>query len=192
MADDRLPDDLRDLWRDLDKNSVPLSLEDVRKEAMKLQKTLRRRSLLGGGSALLVIAGFSFTFFAFPNVPQRIGSALIVLAAVYVIIQVRMRRGTDIPAAGTTKSVQFLRLEFERQRDFHQGIWFWSRSMILLVGLVIFFVGFAAAYPAWALFIWLELAAALFLAGLAVPLNLRSARRYQRKIDALNALESGS
>lgn len=81
----------------------------------------------------------------------------------------------------------FYRAELERQRDFHRGWWFWSRTLIFMPGPVIFFIGLAQTYPKRATFVWLELAAALILAAIAVPLNFRLARKYQRRIDALDA-----
>ena len=59
--------------------------------------------------------------------------------------------------------------------------------MIFLPGPIIWFLGFAQAYSELAPFIWLEFVAFLILAAIAVPLNLRLARKYQRRIDALEA-----
>jgi hypothetical protein len=59
-------------------------------------------------------------------------------------------------------------------------------------GPVIWTVGFAQAYPKLATGIHLELAALLILAVIAVPLNLRLARRFQRRIDALDKNLTGA
>jgi len=95
---------------------------------------------------------------------------------------------TATPEAGGTSCIQYYRAELERKRDFHRGTWFWSRLLIFLPGPLLFCVGFAQAHPEIATFIWLEFAALLILAVIAVPLNLRLARKFQRRIDALNAV----
>src|SRR5260370_27167279 len=92
-----------------------------------------------------------------------------------------------MPDMGETDCMSFYRAELERQRDFHRGRWFWSRLLIFLPGPLVFCVGFAQAYPGLALYIWLEFATLLILAPIAVLLNLGLARKYQRRIDALDA-----
>jgi hypothetical protein len=69
-----------------------------------------------------------------------------------------------MPDMDETESLRFYRDELERQRDFHQGRWFWSRL---------------------ATFGWMELAAFIIFCACAVPLNLGLARKYQRRIDVL-------
>jgi hypothetical protein len=192
MQGDYLPDDLKSLWQELGTNPVRISLDELQREAGKLKQGLRKRSFIGLGAALVVIAAFSVFFFVFPNKLQRIGSALTVLGTAYMVVQLRMRRAEFVPDVGETECVRFYRAELERQRDFHRGRWFWSRLMIFFPGPLIFLVGFAKAHPELATFIWLELAVFLILAIIAVPLNLRLARKYQHRIDALDALQKGS
>jgi hypothetical protein len=82
--------------------------------------------------------------------------------------------------------IRFYRRELERQRDFHRGTWLWSRLLIFLPGPLLFCMGFARVHPDAATYIWLEFAAIVVLAGIAVPLNLRLARKYQSRIDSLD------
>ena len=188
MAGDYLPGDLKTLWKELSTNPLQLSPDQLRKEMEKLRKGLRRRFFIGGGAALSAIAAWTLYFFLFPNRLQRIGSVLTALGAGYTIVQLKLRPARNMPDVGETGCTEFYRAELERQRDFHRGKWFWSRLLILLPGPLVFCVGFAQAYPEIALFIWLNLAAILILAVIAVPLNLRLARKYQRRIDALDAV----
>jgi hypothetical protein len=192
MPGDYLPDDLKILWQELSTNPLRISVDELQREAGKLKKGLHRRSFIGLGAALIVIVAFSAFFFAFTDIFQRIGSALTVAGAVYVVIQLRMRRERVPPHVGETECVLFYRIELERQRDFHRGRWFWSRLVIMLPGPLIFFVGFARVHPELAAFIWLELGVFLILAIIAVPLNLGLARKYQHRIDALDALQKDS
>ena len=67
MSIDDLPNDLKTRWEELDTNFIPISLDELRKQAEKLQKGLRRRSLIGSSATWVGIAGFSACFFIFPN-----------------------------------------------------------------------------------------------------------------------------
>ena len=187
MSGDYLPDELKILWKELSTNPLQLSPGQLRREMEKLQKGLRRRLVIGVGLTLFGIAVFALFFFLFPNRWQRIGSVLTILGTGYMLIQLKMRPAKVVPAVGETDCTEFYRAELKRQRDFHRGKWFWSRLGVLLPGPLVFCVGFAQAYPEAALIIWLEVAAFLTLAVIAVPLNLRLARKYQRRIDALDA-----
>jgi hypothetical protein len=191
MAGDYLPDDLKVLWQELTTNPVQLTLDDLRKEEGKLRKGIRKRSVVGGGAALVTAVLWAVFFFVFPNVLQRIGSVLTVLGAGYGIIQLRLRPSHVMPDMGETESIRFYRAELERQRDFHRAWWLWSRLIILLPGPVVWMVGSVRAWPKAATLTWWTLATFLILAAVAVPLNLRLARQYQRRIDALDAWQKG-
>ncbi len=52
----------------------------------------------------------------------------------------------------------------------------------------VFLVGFAQAFPELALFIKMDAIAFIVMGAIAVPLNLRLARNYQRRIDALDTV----
>jgi hypothetical protein len=187
MPGDYLPDDLKTLWAELDTNPVQLPPEKLRREARKVQNGVHRRFVIGGGAALIVMVGFTCFFFIFPNWIQRIGSALTVLGAGYMMVQLGMRPAPPMPDFSQTGSVHFYRAELERQRDFHRGKWFWSRFLIFLPGPLIWCVGFSHAHPEIDSFIRLEFVAILVLAALTVPVNLRLARVYQRRINAIDA-----
>lgn len=188
MAGDYLPNDLNSLWKELSTTPLELSPDQLRQEAEKLRKGLSRRSIVGGGAAAIGIASWTLFFFVFPNWLQRIGSILTVAGAGFLVVQLRMRRASDLPDLGATGCIEYYRAELERQRDFYRGKWFWWRLTIFLPGPLIWIVGFAQAHPELATFIWLEGAAFLILTAVAVPLNLRLARKYQRRIDALDAV----
>ena len=188
MLDSGVPDDLNLLWKELSASPLQISPDQLRKEAETLQKGIRRQSVIGFGAAFSVIAAFTLFLFLFPNKLQRIGSILTVAGAGYLVVQLRLRPARAMADLGQTACVGFYRAELERRRDFHRGKWFWSRLLIFLPGPLIFCVGFAKAYPEVAPFIWLEFATLLILGAIAVPLNLRSARKYQHRIDALDNL----
>ena len=186
MPGDYLPDDLKCLWQELSVNPAPVSPDELRTEVGKLKKWLGRRFVIGGGAALIVVVAYIAFFVIFPNVWQRVGSAMTVLGAGYMIGQILLRRSRMMLDTAGTECLRFYREELERQRDFHQGPWFWSRLVLILPGPLIFIVGFARNHPQWAPFLWFEAATFLAIAAIAVPLNLRLARKFQRRIDALD------
>lgn len=186
MAGDYLPDDLKVLWKEQSVNPLQVSPHQLRKEVEKLRTGVRRRSIVGGGVATIVIVAWTLFFFVFPSWLQRLGSILTVAGTLYMVVQLRLRPARAMPDVGETDCIRFYRAELERQRDFHQGKWFWSRLLIFVPGPIIWIVGFARAYHKLAPFIWLELAAFLVFAALAVPANLGLARKYQRRLDALD------
>ena len=186
MAGDYLPNDLKRLWKELNTSPLQLSSEQLRWEMEELQKGLRKRSVLGTGASLFVIIAFTVSLFLFSNALQRVGSILTVLGTGYLLVQLKMRQARARPDLGAMDCISFYRAELMHQRDFHQGKWFWSRLLMFLPGPIIWFVGFAQSRPGLRPFIWLELAVFLIFAAIAVPLNLRLARKYQHRIDALD------
>jgi len=194
MGSEPVTDYVKDLWQELSMDPVPFTPEQVRREEEKLRSRVRRRSLVGRGIGWLVVAAFTLYLFVFPNLLQRIGSLLSIAGVVYCLIQLRLQRPRPMPDAGETESIRFYRAELERLRDFHRGGWLWSRVIVLLPGPIIFMAGFARAYPNLGLgtFVWVN-ALVVFVGAVAVgvPLNLKLARQYQRRIDALDAWQRG-
>ena len=92
----------------------------------------------------------------------------------------------SIDAGGT---LEHLRNELARQRNFHWGSRFWQRMLIFVPGPLVFFAGFARAHPEVIRMIRFEAISFVVLAIAAIPLNLWMARRYERQIDELTSLE---
>ena len=118
----------------------------------------------------------------------RIGSALTAAAMLYMAYQLYARRAVQ-PPLHTAAATFAYRVELERQRDFHRGSWFWSRFFVFLPGPILFCVGEIIAQPDSARAYAAILAGFLVLSGWAVQLNLSQARKYQRRLDELQALE---
>jgi hypothetical protein len=124
---------------------------------------------------------------AWRNVQQRIST---VAATLYMAHQLYERRDGKLPSETCFSAcTDFYRAELERQRDFHRGIWLWSRLVIIFPSYMLFSIGFAMAHPELGRGFATAIAACLFVLGIvAVPLNLRMSRKYQRQIDELDAL----
>lgn len=187
-------EDPRKLWREQPLEGRSMSLKEVHSRIEKLGRQVRRRNLIGGIASITVLLGFAYFFSIVPDSTERIGAALTVIGAGYLMYQlilVKMKeRRTAESEAQVEASVAFYRSELQRQRDFHQGIWFWSRLVVFTPGPFIFCIGLARVDPANVKIVVVEAALAAMLVIAAIPLNLRRARKYQREIDALDSAVS--
>jgi hypothetical protein len=98
------------------------------------------------------------------------------------------KQGLAASGRQTEASLAFYRSELQRQRDFHRGLWLWSRLLVFTPGSLIFLIGFGSAYPAVARYIHVEASIFGVLLIAAIPLNLSLARKYQRELDALDSV----
>ena len=188
MPGDSSPNDLGRLWKELRTSPLQISPDQLRKQAGKLQKRVRRSAIVGGAAGLIVIAAFLIFFLEARNNLQRIGCVLTILGSGLILGQLRTRSMQARPDVGRTDCSKFYRVELQRQRDFHRGKWFWSRLVTFLPGPMIFLLGGAQAQPELAPEIWRTFVAFLIVGAIAIPLNLRLARKYQRRIDALDTM----
>ena len=191
MSCDYLPGDLQQLWQELCVNPIPVPLDQLRAEAANLERGLVRRLVVGGGAALLVAVVFAAFFPVFPEISERIGALLTVVGAGYLAGQILLRHSRMTPDAAGTECLRFYREELERQRDFHRGAWLWSRIAFILPGPLAFIVGLGQEYPKLAPLVWLHFATIPGALTFGAVLNLKLARKYQRRIDALDRSLSG-
>lgn len=168
-----------------DISEVPARMESL--------ETAARRQYRGGYVAcFIVIAGFSWFLFHVANPVQRAGCVVTVLGGflIYQLEQNRRQRKAAAAAVGEMPlPSQRYRAVLERLRDFHRGGTFWSRMIIVFPGPALFFAGFRLAYPQLGAIISTEAAAFIALGVLAIPLNFRLARKYERRIEELDRLE---
>ena len=187
MRSDYLPDDLSRLWKELASNPVQVSPEDLRREAQKLRTRLRLRNSFVTGVCCFIIAAYCLFFFHSTTALERIGSVVSIAGTAYVIAQFLKRPARTIPDSGAIETIRFYCAELERQRDFHRGKGVLSWLLPFLPGPILFNVGFALDRPMFAPLVELQMVGFLMIAAIVVPLNLRLARKYQRRLDALNA-----
>jgi len=187
MRSDYLPGDLDKLWKELCSNPVQISPDDLRREARKLRFRLRLRNWFVMGVCSVIIAAYAFFCFRSKTALERIGAALSIAGAANVIVQFLRRPARTMPDSGAIESIRFYRAELERHRDFHRAKGIGSWLLPVLPGPIIFNLAFALDRPMFAPIVTLQMAVFLMAAIIVVPLNLRMARRYQRRLDALDA-----
>ena len=160
---------------------------DTRCRAKALRRETRRRNLAGNLACGLVAGGFASYFFVYPNWMMQTGSALMVLAAIYMMFQIAGARSGRIPAGEGEELMDYYGAELERQRRFHGSLLFWVRLIALFPGYLLFCWGFMVSHPELGWQIEWAAGAFVMFAALAVPLNYRLAGEYRRQLEELEA-----
>jgi hypothetical protein len=186
MRSDYLPDDLKTLWQELATNPVQISPVELRREARRLGSGVRLRNSFVVVVCSLIITAYTFFAFRSSTAFERIGAILSVAGTINVIVQYLKRPSTTLTELGTTESIRFYRAQLERHRDFHRGKGICAWLLPVLPGPIIFNVAFAIDRPVFAPIVAFQMAIFLLAAIVVFPLNLRMARKYQRRIDALD------
>jgi hypothetical protein len=191
VTDQTKPDEAKELWQSQKLEGRNMSVEQIRARVAKLGRIVRRRNLIGGFACITVLLSFSYFAMGSVNLLERTGSALTALGAAYIGIQL-IRRKMGVRSVGTFRtqanpSVQFYRSELERQRDFHRGVWLWSRLLVLIPGPVLFLVGVANANPSQMKLMVLVAICMFTLLIIAIPRNLRLADQFQRELEDLDS-----
>ena len=187
MRSGYLPDDLKRLWQELAANPRQVSADELRREAARLRSVVLLRNCFVTAVCCFVVAAYAFFFWRATTALERIGSALSIVGVPLAVAQFLRRPARTIPVGSTMESVSFYRTQLERQRDFHRlkGVFSWL--LPVLPGPILFNLGFALDRPKFAPLVELQMAGFLIISVIVVALNLRMARRFQRRLDALDA-----
>ena len=192
MTNEPEPADVKNIWQNQSVEGTTMSLEEIKKQMGQLQKKMRQRNVVVGLALLLLVVVCARLLFKAGNLIEGIGAALLVIGAGYVgyqLLLIRKKPASVIRENEPLASAMFYRTELERQRDFHRGLWLWSRLVIVVPGVVVLLIGSVIEHPERIHRIRLNAATVAVLAVLQVARQLRLARKYQREIDALDRLK---
>jgi hypothetical protein len=171
-----------------------MSVDEIRHRAGKFQKKIYRRNAREYVAGLAAVVFIAFEFWRMPDALTRVGMGLMIAGMLYLIWQLH-RKGSarSLPAEmGLASGLDFFRRELERQRDLVGSVWSWYLGP-LIPGWVVLMVALARINPGHLRHFGLTFAAFNLFAAFAFvfvwKLNQRAARRLQRRIDELNALE---
>ena len=195
MTSDNGAEEVRSMWQEQPCAPFQMTPPELRRKMTRLQRQLLIRDSIVYCCCLVEIAAFGWMLIALPQWMLRIGSILVIFGMAFLIAQIvldqrkRKLARTEASGLGTTNSLAFYRDELARQRDFHRGIWLWSRIGALFPALLVF--GFAAVialpYPA-NLPGYVVLGVTLLMLPLAICLNHIRSRNYQCRINAVSKI----
>ncbi|MGB6431316.1 MAG: hypothetical protein WBF06_12090 [Candidatus Acidiferrales bacterium] len=184
--------EVKSIWQNQPVEDRTMPLGEVRRRVERLESTASKFYWVGWLTVVGVTAIFVRYLFRAANLPERVGSALFIVGAGLFACQLFLFRkepnGSVAGGAEPLASVRFYRSLLQRQRDFHSGLWFWSKLIITSTGACLYLSGLVPAAPGgiarWG---WLYVVLVVAL-GYGLVSNLREARKYQREIDALDAI----
>lgn len=175
----------------------PPPLEEVRRGADKFYRYVWWRNMIEYVACAAVVVIFTIYVFTMPHILQKIGSVLIIAAALYTPWQLHRRASADPPEkAGEMPIYRFLRAQLVRQRDALKGIFRWY-ILPFIPGMALIMIGnafdprFTAQGPGVTVK-WLAFAGAGIVVGVIWWLNQLAARRLQRHVDEIDALTEGT
>ena len=184
MPNNEMDNDLRARWQSQPGDDGKMPIGDIRVEAQSFQDRIRRRNTREyfASSVTILIFVLEILFIPFP-LPVRVALLLWIAAIVNFIFQIRKRGSSRaLPADLGSSCLDFHRRELERQRDALASFWLWGVVPCLPGGAVLAIAISFARPGAWIMSL---IFTALFVAflGFFAQLNLRAARRLQRKIE---------
>jgi len=194
MSSEPPPNDIRKLWHDQGEEPIKMSVDEIRRKAQKFDRKIRRRNGREYIAAAFVVAIFGYYIRHFHEWFLRIGSGLVIVGAVYMVLQLHRRGSAASEAAdlGLTTGLAFYRKELERQRALLSSVWRWYLGPFV-PGLTVITLGAAITNPARSPYAWTfagSYAGVVALAfWLVARLNQRAADKLQGQIDELNAAE---
>ena len=194
---------VKNIWQSQPGESMKISLAELQRKAKKLESRVQWRNVREYAASAIVIVAFGYYIFKFHDPLIRLGCVLVVAGTLFMVYTLHQRGAAQtVPAEmGLRPSLEFHRRELERQRDLLRSVWTWY-LLPFVPGLSVFLVGLfrttmqqpnAAAHAG-----TIVAAYGLAAAGCAAvfvgigKLNEWGARKLQREIDALNALEEKS
>jgi hypothetical protein len=196
MAPEPPIDDLKALWRDQEPTAMPIHLAEIRERTTTFERRIRRRNRREYLGVAAVILGFGCYVWLLPGWLTKLGSALVIVGALFVAWRLHRRGspGTAPADAQGRTSIAFLRGELIRQRDLLKTVWFWYLGP-LVPGMALMMLGEwlrrqgagrALAEARFNVILTIAVCALVFL-GIGF-LNVWAAAKLQRRIDGLDAL----
>jgi hypothetical protein len=187
--------DIRAIWGAQAVGPNLVTVEQIRANADKFHSAVRRRNRIEYTAAVFVVAVFGLYIWVFPIPLMRLGSLLIIAAAIFIMAWIHFR-ASAIPIPSHIPFMDYMsryREELRRQQSALRTVWLWYLAP-WVPGVGLFTIGMGRLFeralgnraPLWPIALVTAIMVGVF-AG-AWLLNLRGARRLQHQIDELNRL----
>lgn len=186
MTDSRPERTLQALWQSQPRGEHAMSVAEVRERARRLERRVARRNQREFIAAVVVVFGYGWILWRVPFAMARIGAGLIIAATIFICYRLHVHGSaaslrTDL---GMKSSLEFYRVQLERQRDLLYSVWRWY-MLPFVPGFLVLLIGQALAQPARVSFVVAYGVLALCLGVGLHALNRRAAARIQRALDRL-------
>jgi hypothetical protein len=189
MPNEMNPNDPRNLWQGQEVEKVILTVDEVRSRAARFERRIHKRNVREYLVGALMIALFSHQLWR-THGWRATPAVLMIVGIIYVMFQLHRRASArPLPAdVGIRGSIEFHRVELERQRDAARAAWRWY--------LLPFVPGFAAGLVVTGIDHGIDATlirvGVFFVLGFVGiwALNQRGARRLDRRIQELKAMET--
>lgn len=188
MQNEPNPNDLQNLWQDQEIEKVTITIDEVRRRANRFERRIHWRNLREYGVGMIVFAFLAAQLLRAHG--WHLAPPLLLIAGtLYVMYQLYLRGARPVPSdAGVRASLEFHRLELERQRDALRSVWRWY--------LLPFVPGFVATLvmAGWERGINVRLIISVLIIVLVLigtwGLNQWAARKLDLKIQELKGMEA--
>jgi hypothetical protein len=168
----------------------PVEVCSLPEAIQTLRAKVSRRTVGGFVLAVAETLAYATLIYVFSSPIQRLGCGVGIAAMLYTGYQLFAWRTRKAPVAEDVLHGDYYRAELLRQRNFHRGLCLWSRLTAMICALVLFCVGGIIAAPG-GLRAYVAIGIGLIYVRLvAVWLNLRQARNYQRDTEHLDRFPS--
>jgi hypothetical protein len=187
MTDSLQEDPLQTLWQSQSRGERAMSIEHVREGARRLERRVARRNRREYIAAVVVVFVYGWTLWLLPIAAARIGAGLIIAATIFVCYRLHVHGSAASLQAdvGIESSLEFYRVQLERQRDLLRSVWRWF-LLPFVPGFLVLLIAYALAQPARVSLVVAYGVVALSLGVGLHALNRRAAARIQRVLDRLN------
>jgi hypothetical protein len=186
MTDSRPEGTLQALWQSQPPSERAMSIEEVREKARRLERRVARRNRREYIAAVVVLVGYGWILRRALSPAVRVGAGLIIAATIFICYQLRVHGSAASLQAdvGIKSSLDFYRVQLERQRELLHSVWRWY-LLPFAPGFLVLLIGQALAQPARVSFVVVYGVLVLIGGGGLHALNRRGAARIQRALDRL-------
>ena len=187
--------DIKAIWGAQTVEPNLVTVGRIRADADKFQSAVRRRNRVEYAALVFVIAVFGAYIWIFPSPLMRLGSLLIIAAAIFMMVWIHFRASAN-PILSHISFMDYIsryREELRRQQSALRTVWLWYLAP-WVPGIGVFTIGINQLLkhtlgnraPFWPIALVMVATVGVF-AGVLI-LNVWGSRRLQLRIDELDRL----
>lgn len=188
MLRDGLTDDALPLWKGLVSIPTKLDLNQIPRESIVLRDNTLRRNRAGELIGWLLGGILLGCLFWFRQPLLRLGFGVSLAGIAVMLWQMKNALPKLAPGANSIATSSFYREALRRELDYHSGWQLRLRWLTFVPGLLLICAGAAFADTRLAVWAGFFVAILLVLTSIGIPLTLRSARKFQERLEAVDVI----